>query len=222
MSITSLATLNAYLINTTSELTFIQIIKPGVNKIDNINNIILATNYTNTIVDVSNTEIYNYYKSDNYGPLLLLQIKYLNNSPIGIIPIYTITTTYDIIVFIHSKLKTPTTIVELDRYLKYTKYDTTLIRIFQNTQIISKQYIINILEDYNTIAKSNYEYFEISTKEIIDYYKIKIKSIPSILIFKKPFYYTTGLIPCKYLSGENYYTEKTINQLKLFLKYGLK
>jgi len=221
MSITNLATLNNYILNPTNTLTFIQVVKTGLTKLDDIDNIIVATNYTHTYFDVSSTEIYNYY-STNGRPILLLYLKYNASSTIGKLPVYVFTTTNDIKNFIYSQLSKPTTIEELDLYLKYTKYDTTFIRILENTPTIRKQYIVDLLEGYNKTEMSNYEYFELTQQSILKYYKVKVKTIPSILLFKKSFYNVTGLIPCKYLSGENYYTEQTIIQLQTFLKSGLK
>ena len=221
MSITNLATLNNYILNPTNTLTFIQVVKAGLTKLDDIDNIILATNYTHTYFDVSSAEIYNYY-STNGKPILLLYLKYNASSTIGKLPVYVFTTTNDIKNFIYSQLSKPTTIEELDLYLKYTKYDTTFIRILENTPTIRKQYIVDLLEGYNKTEMSNYEYFELTQQSILKYYKVKVKTIPSILLFKKSFYNVTGLIPCKYLSGENYYTEQTIIQLQTFLKSGLK
>lgn len=221
MSITNLATLNNYILNPTNTLTFIQVVKEGISKLDDIDNIIVATNYTHTYFDVSSTEIYNYY-STNGKPILLLYLKYNASSTIGKLPVYVFTTTNDIKNFIYSQLSKPTTIEELDLYLKYTKYDTTFIRILENTPTIRKQYIVDLLEGYNKTEMSNYEYFELTQQSILKYYKVKVKTIPSILLFKKSFYNVTGLIPCKYLSGENYYTEQTIIQLQTFLKSGLK
>jgi hypothetical protein len=221
MSITNLATLNNYILNPTNTLTFIQVVKLGISKIDNIASIILGTNYTHTFFDVSSAEIYNKY-STNGKPILLLYLKYNASSTIGTIPLYTTTTTNYIKNFIFLQLSKPTTIEELDLYLKYTKYDTTFIRILEYTPNIKKQYIIDLLEDYNKTELSNYEFFELNQLSILKYYKVKVKTIPSILLFKKSFYNVTGLIPCKYLSGENYYTEQTIIQLQTFLRNGLK
>ena len=221
MSITNLATLNNYILNPPNILTFIQVVKEGISKLDNIDSIILATNYTHTFIDVSSAEIHNYY-STNGKPILLLYLNYNSSSTIGKIPIYVSTTTNDIKNFIYSQLSKPTTIEELDTYLKYTIYDTTFIRILENTPTIRKQYIIDLLEDYNKTEMSNYEFFELTQQNILKYYKVKVKTIPSILLFKKSFYNVTGLIPCKYLSGENYYTDQTIIQLQTFLKSGLK
>ena len=172
-------------------------------------------------MDVSSTEIYNYY-STNGRSILLIYLKYNASSTIGNLPLYVSTTTNDIKNFIYSQLSKPTTIEELDLYLKYTIYDTTFIRILENTPTIRKQYIVDLLEGYNKTEMSNYEYFELTQQSILKYYKVKVKTIPSILLFKKSFYNVTGLIPCKYLSGENYYTEQTIIQLQHFLKSGLK
>ena len=221
MSITNLATLNSYILNPSNTLTFIEVIKTGVTKLDNLEDIILATNYTYTFMDVSSTEIYNYY-STNGRSILLIYLKYNASSTIGKLPLYVSTTTNDIKNFIYSQLSKPTTIEELDLYLKYTIYDTTFIRILENTPTIRKQYIVDLLEGYNKTEMSNYEYFELTQQSILKYYKVKVKTIPSILLFKKSFYNVTGLIPCKYLSGENYYTEQTIIQLQHFLKSGLK
>ena len=221
MSITNLATLNSYILNPSNTLTFIEVIKTGVTKLDNLEDIILATNYTYTFMDVSSTEIYNYY-STNGRSILLIYLKYNASSTIGNLPLYVSTTTNDIQNFIYSQLSKPTTIEELDLYLKYTIYDTTFIRILENTPTIRKQYIVDLLEGYNKTEMSNYEYFELTQQSILKYYKVKVKTIPSILLFKKSFYNVTGLIPCKYLSGENYYTEQTIIQLQHFLKSGLK
>ena len=221
MSITNLATLNSYILNPSNTLTFIEVIKTGVTKLDNLEDIILATNYTYTFMDVSSTEIYNYY-STNGRSILLIYLKYNASSTIGNLPLYVSTTTNDIKNFIYSQLSKPTTIEELDLYLKYTIYDTTFIRILENTPTIRKQYIVDLLEGYNKTEMSNYEYFELTQQSILKYYKVKVKTIPSILLFKKSFYNVTGLIPCKYLSGENYYTEQTIIQLQHFLKSGLK
>jgi hypothetical protein len=221
MSITNLTSLNNYILYPTNTLTFIQVIKFGVTPIDNINNIIAGTNYTHTYLDVSSNEIFNNY-SNNGKPILLLFLKYNASSTIGYIPIYTTTTSNDIKNFIYSRLSKPNTINELDLYLKYTIYDTTFIRILEFTPTISKTYIVNMLEDYNKTENSNYEFFELTQKEFINYYKVKVKTIPSILLFKKSFYAVTGIIPCKYLSGEEYYVNQTILQLQQFLRMGLK
>jgi hypothetical protein len=221
MSITNLASLNNYILYPTKILTFIQVTKYGVTPIDNMSTIISSTNYTHTYLDVSSTEIFNNY-STNGKPILLLYFKYNASSTIGYIPIYATTTTNDIKNFIYSRLSKPTTINELDLYLQYTIYDTTFIRIIEFTPTIKKQYIIDLLEDYNKIEKSNYDFFELTQKEIINYYKIKVKTIPSILLFKKSFYAISGLIPCKYLSGEDYYINQTMLQLQHFLRIGLK
>ena len=221
MSITNLATLNNYILYPTKILTFIQVTKYGVTPINNMSTIISSTNYTHTYLDVSSTEIFNNY-STNGKPILLLYFKYNASSTIGYIPIYATTTTNDIKNFIYSRLSKPTTINELDLYLQYTIYDTTFIRIIEFTPTIKKQYIIDLLEDYNKIEKSNYEFFELTQKDIINYYKVKVKTIPSILLFKKSFYEISGLIPCKYLSGEDYYINQTMLQLQHFLRIGLK
>ena len=155
MSITNMATLNNYILNTTNTLTFIQVVKAGLTKLDDIDNIILATNYTHTYFDVSSAEIYNYY-STNSKPILLLYLKYNASSTIGKLPVYVSTTINDIKNFIYSQLSKPTTIEELDLYLKYTKYDTTFIRILENTPTIRKQYIVDLLEGYNKTEMSNY------------------------------------------------------------------
>ena len=221
MSITNLASLNNYILYPTKLLTFIQVTKYGVTPINNMSTIISSTNYTHTYLDVSSTEIFNNY-STNGKPILLLYFKYNASSTIGYIPIYATTTTNDIKNFIYSRLSKPTTINELDLYLQYTIYDTTFIRIIEFTPTIKKQYIIDLLEDYNKIEKSNYEFFELTQKDIINYYKVKVKTIPSILLFKKSFYEISGLIPCKYLSGEDYYINQTMLQLQHFLRIGLK
>ena len=121
MSITNLATLNSYILNPSNTLTFIEVIKTGVTKLDNLEDIILETNYTYTFMDVSSTEIYNYY-STNGRSILLIYLKYNASSTIGKLPLYVSTTTNDIKNFIYSQLSKPTTIEELDLYLKYTIY----------------------------------------------------------------------------------------------------
>ena len=221
MSITNLATLNNYILNPTNTLTFIQVYKLGISPIDNLANTILGTNFIHTYFDVSSTEIYNKY-STNGKPILLLYVNYNADSVIGSIVASRTTTITDIKNFIYSRLTKPTTIEELDLYLKYTIYDTTFIRLLEYTPSIKKQYIIDLLEDFNKIAQSKYEFFELTQQSILKYYKVKVKTIPSILLFKKSFYGISGLIPCKYLAGEEYYVEQTINQLRMFLKNGLK
>ena len=101
--------------------------------------------------------------------------------------------------------------------------------------IINKEYIISLLSEYNKLYNNNYEFIQLQNVSINKFYKPYIKQLPSLMIFKKINYNEeTGLIPCKYLSGENSilantnmlnninYLNKNILQIQIFLKNGLK
>ena len=78
------------------------------------------------------------------------------------------------------------------------------------------------LKEYNKLYNTNYEFIEINSSNINNYYKTYIKALPSIMIFKKAFYdEDTALIPCKYLSGDIFILNQ-LNTLSIFLKNGLK
>jgi hypothetical protein len=216
---TTINDLNIYLLNDPNTLTFIQVKKNGISLIDNLSNIITATNYSHNYIDVSSTEIFNSF-STNGKPILLIYLKYKSTSTVGYINVFNTTTTNDIKNLIHSRLEKPVTTTQLELYLKYTKYTTTFIRILEFTPTIKTQYIMDLLADYNKTIQSNYEYFELSDQEIVKYYRLKVNILPVILLFKKSLF--NLITPCKYLTSEDYYTDQTILQLQKFLKIGLR
>ena len=220
-SVTNIITLNNYLLNTNNRLTFIQVTKGAIPK---INDISLNNPYhTNSYYEyINNTEIYNNFYSINNKPILLLYIKYNNVIKIASIPIIATPLLEDIKNLVHSGLSIPSNINELQLYLKFTKYDTTFIRIINIKPTLNKEYILLLLEEYNKIYNKKYEFIEINSNNLNNYYKTYTKSLPSIMIFKKAFYADdTALVPCKYLSGEIYLL-KQITALSIFLKNGLK
>jgi len=219
---TTIVELNTFLLYVPYTLTFIQVVKTGILPIDNLSNIIISTNYEHSYTDVSSTEIYNTY-SNNGKPILLLFLNYNSLSTIGSIAVSNTTKKIDITDFIYSRLEKPTTNEELKLYLKYTKYTTIFIRLYNCTPTIKSQTIINLLEDYNKPLKTNYEYFELNQEDIyrnIDYFPLGFESLPVMMLFKKSIYNT--VIPCKTLAGEDYYTDQTVIQLQNFLRNGLK
>ena len=127
-SVTNIVTLNNYLLNTTNILTFIQVTKNSITKINDIslNNPYHTSSYYQYI---NNTEIYNYFYSITDKPILLLYIKYNNIIKIVSMPIIATPLSIDIKNLVHSGLSEPSTINELKLYLKYTKYDNTFKRI---------------------------------------------------------------------------------------------
>jgi len=226
------------------DITFIQVIKQNIAKNKNILNIINNININGkpkNYIDVSSSEIYNSYNLTNTNmPLLLINIKGLynvitnlnSNSFIYITQTTNLTNIYD---FIQGKLNTDiTTMRQLQTYLKYTTYQITFIRLYKIRPIISDYYIKSLLINYNT-NNIKYEYIQLSNLELIKFYKIYIKSLPSILLFKN-INYTDDRFwePCKFLSGENTvfpninnsinneYIQKSLGQLQIFLKYGLR
>jgi hypothetical protein len=109
-------------------------------------------------------------------------------------------------------------------YLKYTLYELTFIRLLTtNINSIKSSYIISFLNEANIIYKKNVEFIEIiGNIEINDFYNTLVRNFPAILFFKRSFYTTDRYrVPCKILSGENYYTNKSIPRIKLFIKTSL-
>ena len=218
-------------------IIFIQIIK---------NNMILNTSINNTITEYVNkyklqylyrtiisSQTFNYFSNDS-KPILLINIKenynILSNSYNYDIYNYTQidnkTTVYSIEFFIQTYLlpKPIENINQLSIYLKYTLYELTFIRLLNtSTDSIKASYIITILNEYNNTYKKSYEYIEIVNNiEINNLYKALVKIYPAILLFKKGEYTIDRYrVPCRILSGENYYTENSIIQLKNFIKYSL-
>jgi hypothetical protein len=109
-------------------------------------------------------------------------------------------------------------------YLKYTLYELTFIRLLTtNINSIKSSYIISFLNEANIIYKKNVEFIEIiGNIEINDFYNTLVRNFPAILFFKRSFYTIDRYrVPCKILSGENYYTNKSIPRIKLFIKTSL-
>jgi hypothetical protein len=113
MSITNLVSLNDLFSMKRNDLTFIQVTKNGIDKIDNLHSIIFRTNYTHNYFDVSSAEIFNNY-STNTKPILLIYLKYKTTSTVGYIDVFNTTTINDIKNLIHSQLDAPTTTTELE------------------------------------------------------------------------------------------------------------
>jgi hypothetical protein len=227
-----------------NDLTFVQITKEGITKnyqiLDTIVNLQL-TNKSYNYIEIHNTEIFNKYGNNNL-PILLINIKGLynilsniNNNYNSYIILNNSLNTNTLYAYIQSKLNTTiTTMEQLFIYLKYTTFDITFIRLVNLKPIISTIYIISLLKEYN-INNKKYELIEITSKEILNRYKAYVRAIPSLLLFKN-IYFTEDLFwqPCKFLSGENTifankpaninnsYLDKSLGQLQIFLKNGLK
>jgi len=228
-----------------NDLTFIQITKEGITKnyqiLDTIVNLQL-TNKSYNYIEIHNIEIFNKYDVSNNLPILLINIKgvyhilsNINNNYNSYIILNNNLNTNTLYDYIQSKLNTTiTTMEQLFIYLKYTTFDITFIRLVNLKPIISTNYIRSLLKEYN-INNKKYELIEITSKEILNRYKAYVRAIPSLLLFKN-IYFTEDLFwqPCKFLSGENTifankpaninnsYLDKSLGQLQIFLKNGLK
>jgi hypothetical protein len=144
----------------------------------------------------------------------------------------TINSIYD---FIQGKLSTNIkSMNDLKTYLKFTTYQITFIRLYKIKPIISKYYIEQIITGYN-INNIKVEYIELTSLELIKFYKTYIKTLPSILLFKNIYYNDDRFWePCKFLSNENTifsninnsvnnsYIIKSLGQVQQFLISGLK
>jgi hypothetical protein len=242
MSINSISDLENIINTTNKDLTFIQIIKPNVSiNIGLLNKITELTFINKTVqyIDVNSAEIYNTYNNNNNNlPILLINILGVHNILLNYNSYILLNSTFNkfmIYDYIQSKLNTNiTTKEELFIYLKYTTFDITFIRLVELNPIISTNYIKILLKEYN-INNIKYELIEINSKTILNFYKPYVKSFPSILLFKNK-YFTNDRYwqPCKFLSGENTifanipnninnsYLDKSLGQLQIFLKNGLK
>ena len=225
-----------------NDITFLQVIKPNINvNIEVLNNLIELTFINKQVyyIDINSEEIYNKYNNTNNNlPILLVNIKGAHNILLVYNSYITLDSTFNkftIYNYIQSKLNTTiTTMNELFIYLKYTTYDITFIRLVNLKPIISTNYIRSLLQEYN-INNIKYELIEIKSTEIFTFYKPYVRSIPSLLLFKN-IYFTEDRYwqPCKFLSGENTifaniatninnsYLDKSLGQLQIFLKSGLK
>jgi len=216
-----------------TDITFFQVIKN--------NNMSFNTQITDKFTEYKNkykvqynynpiksSQIFNIYSSGS-KPILIIIIKEYFNNQINTntyIQLDNNTTLYNIENCIQTTiLTTPIgSIVDLKNYLKYTRYELSFIRFLTTkTDSIKASYIITILNEYNNTYKKSYEYIEIVNNiEINNLYKALVKIYPAILLFKRDEYTIDRYrVPCRILSGENYYTENSIIQLKNFIKNSL-
>jgi len=226
------------------DITFVQVIKNNIQKNNDTLNIINTININNknyNYIDISSSEIYNSYNlTGTQTPILLINIKGLYNiitnlnasSFLNITSTTTINSIYD---FIQGKLSTNiNSMNDLKTYLKFTTYQITFIRLYKIKPIISKYYIEQIITGYN-INNIKVEYIELTSLELIKFYKTYIKTLPSILLFKNIYYNDDRFWePCKFLSNENTifsninnsvnnsYIIKSLGQVQQFLISGLK
>jgi len=226
------------------DITFVQVIKNNIQKNNDTLNIINTININNknyNYIDISSSEIYNSYNlRGTQTPILLINIKGLYNiitnlnasSFLNITSTTTINSIYD---FIQGKLSTNiNSMNDLKTYLKFTTYQITFIRLYKIKPIISKYYIEQIITGYN-INNIKVEYIELTSLELIKFYKTYIKTLPSILLFKNIYYNDDRFWePCKFLSNENTifsninnsvnnsYIIKSLGQVQQFLISGLK